>query len=138
MKYIILAIIAVLALTACTTAVTQEETAPVQNTEEVVVQDNSDLEPTVEVPKASSNHDIEIISGRLDPREVTIPVGVESNIVVHNKQEYSARVDIQFTGNTQSVTVAPGQYEVITVSPDKTGIAAIQLNNQQLGTVFVE
>jgi hypothetical protein len=132
MKYIILAIIAVLALAACTTAVPQEETAPITDT--VEVQD----EPTVEVPRASSNHDIEIISGSLDPREVTIPVGVESDIVIHNKQEYSARVDIQFVGNTQSVTVEPGQYEVITVSPDKVGIAAIQLNNQQLGTVFVE
>jgi hypothetical protein len=137
MKYIILAIIAVLALAACTTAVPQEETAPVQDTETpVVVQDNT--EPAVEALSASTNHDIEIISGRLDPREITIPAGVESDIVIHNKQEYSARVDIQFVGNIQSVTVAPGQYEVISVSPDKTGIAAIHLNYQQLGTVFVE
>jgi len=140
MKYVFLTMIAILVLTACTNAVSQEEPVTNLHEDEAIIYDETTTtqEQTQGAQDISRNHDIEIISGKLEPREVTIPVNIESNIVVHNKQEHNARVDIQFVGDTQSVTVAPGQYEVITVHPKITGIAAIQLNNQQLGTIFIK
>ena len=130
MKYAI--ILLLLLLVGCTSAPVDEPEpvieAPIEIVEEVV-------EETI--AKIQADFDIEIVDGKLEPREISIPADTETTIAFHNIMTSNKRIDLQFQGRT-TVTIEPNTYELVTfTSPSRPGRYAMDVDGQQIGTIIV-
>lgn len=135
MKYLLIAIL-LLALVGCATApevmdesVTEtEETLQDVEEEEIPVQENQpDLIP-----------DIIIAGRRLDPDSISVPLGEETTLIIHNTESDTMRFEIALFRSEVSEDIPAESYRVVTINPQYEGNVGMKLNGAQVGTLSVE
>ena len=128
---IVLIVIGALFLTGCSSneEMTTTTNEPIQKTvvtaeKTVIIVDNS--------------IDIQIIDGKLEPNEIQVSVGKDTNIMFHNQQDVDARIDIPMVDSVETASIDAGDKEMITINPSTTGIYTIELNGNRIRTIYAK